>query len=645
MPLKINLNALRKNRMGLTAKRPTDLGSSVIPTASGKTCRDHQQTLPTRLTLPDNSAPSTLSIGERTLPKRMTAQPAQEPSWKNCFRKTCISLWIATFAAIPAFATNPPAFKKTNLEKLVRIAKDDSGQLTLFFNHTANATFEKIQASPSGITVNGLHALVLPENGLQIETTDNPAEIVLADFGNSRLRLEPSNRASLHFQVDRQIVDIAQPNSNGAPLLLSLPDGGAAEIRSLSKLRLDYFQDAAYYVSGEGSVTAWSAEGQELALSPKLLPMTGGPLVAANTAAAPLIRTTPKVVALISGALDSDIHIQIANESFNLAPGERKTVRLPNGTALELWQNPNRRALVCTSHKGYCEFEIRAVDGWQAVCLSDQSIALQWDSALHVVDLVNLSKGIVLVNLPQHNLARVDPRATFQYSYINSFSFGTAATGGHVTLFNSDAAEETKLETRNLLFVGGHPEGQRGPKKVANLHSVQLAWNSGLPVELSSLTKNLVIPPGTEKIIEIDAENRLALRYDDKGELQVTAIQGSFQLHLSALSGMVMRLTEGDSASMVLDARKGLFTIETSQQNGNMVALTTPAGWSPELAPSENLRINLGKDGSMTATSNGKLLLYESAGTEPTKTAQTAQPLVQKDLDVIRIVQPVASPQ
>lgn len=165
----------------------------------------------------------------------------------------------------------------------------------------------------------------------------------------------------------------------------------------------------------------------------------------AKTVAAAGASTTPP----------AGLAVQIGSETVVVSVsvvGEPQLVTLRNGSVIELTQM-GENGLKWAVVKGDFRVSIEQIPGWQAVTLSQQSASATWDTASKAVDCKNLSlTESIGVSLPNNFNARIDSRATFQFSAINTSTFSTAGAGGNVVLTGAEGAP-VSLDTGNQLIT------------------------------------------------------------------------------------------------------------------------------------------------------------------------------------------------
>src|SRR5581483_6471954 len=105
--------------------------------------------------------------------------------------------------------------------------------------------------------------------------------------------------------------------------------------------------------------------------------------------------------------------------------------------------------------------------------------------------------------------------------------------------------------------------------------------------------------------VAASSEQILAGRGDDSTELKVingnngsvtlTAVGGNYVVHPSQLENWSIDVDEGDSVTLSIDMRRGVFVATTSQNNGSEVKIGTSEGFAPTLNPDTTVTFILGR--------------------------------------------------
>jgi hypothetical protein len=461
--------------------------------------------------------------------------------------------------------------------------------------------------------------------------------------------VEDDAQASFEFDFRRALVRFHTPTNKAEPIQLQFDDGGNALIHPGTSACLDRLYDDSYYFFGKGSLIGTNSDGQTIPIAAISTALLGGPLPPPDPARTNRIaRLLPPIDVKITGSLGAPLLVEVGTNSLQLSPGEIESASFTNGSHIEFTYDVSQLYLRWRVDKGYFRVTVVGIDGWKAITWVDQWGEIQWNPAYRLIHLRNLSASSpILVTQPNRTLTVVQPKASYQYAYVKPGTFTTSASGGSVVLHNLDSRESFSLRDQNLVFVSGRASGQRGDRPVSSsFQSLSLIWDHGAPAELTGMSRNASILPKEEKLIVFDEHTKVLVRHTDGGELIIKSLEGSYRLTLPDLNGISIDLPDGQETVLRLDLKKGTFVIMADPENSEDVKVATVDGFAPPLPPSTAMNFNIGKNGSVTATSNGKVVFYESAGVAPSGTIPgTRIPVViQKDeLDIPRIPQPPVS--
>ncbi|MHB8522297.1 MAG: hypothetical protein ACYDH9_16275 [Limisphaerales bacterium] len=547
------------------------------------------------------------------------------------------------------------------------LSADESGALTATINQQTRLSLQTLR-DQGPKTIDGIQLSPGADASSVIIRGEQEEVVVEAGaFTGWAARVPQANQVTFRVDTPRTIIDLTAPAENTKPITLRFPDGGRAEIKAASTARFDLLKDGSYYFSGRGSVYAINNAGLSLNLSPNQPPMTGGPLVektAENGAVKPVRVTPVALVAVVSGELGGELSLVVETETVKLGTSEPKTVKLPNGSVIELKQNPFNRTLGWRVEKGCFRFQIEGMNCWHPIGLSGQAAAMQWNVSSKMADLSNLSTNQdVLVDLAIHYFADVGPKTIFQYTQFDDCrTFMVSATGGSVALFNVETGRAYPVDLNSFLVKAGVPEREDSEpdQKPANpRRTILLFGESGSQFQVQGSLGNAAIGPNSQKTLQGGDSGEVQMAYDGSGRLTVRAVSGDFLILMPTAGSFSVNLSQGDTISMSGVSPAGL-SFQAASANLSSVSVTV-ARQTLSFGPSAEgtFKTGVGDIGPSVVNTSGNITrvstpgnapLNEAAGanppgsTSPTAVPSTPGVLNPNQIDVSRIQQLPVSP-
>ena len=426
--------------------------------------------------------------------------------------------------------------------------------------------------------------------------------------------LPPHAQLLLCLRPDPHQLDLVVSDGSAASVRFQLPDGARAEARPGARLRFDQFRDESYTLSGRGSIDAENSDGAKVILSENQPPLTGGPLVTrSDKGQRHLERQVPTIEATISGVIGNSLSLQIGERKWTIQPRGKLAVDLPNGSALSFQQDLAAYALRWQVAKGDVRLSIEQIPGWKAIARSGDSGAMIWDGASRSIDLKNTGpEAGLVVSLPNDCWARVDPRATFQFTHVNFSAFATAAFGGAVRLWNSRTTEETDLVPANLLFQ----TGKVIPKTIASVvaeNKISLFWRNGGALSVHGVFGLHQLTAGTSQVLTDKEARELEVSYSSRELVTVTARAGAFEIDPEPIPHWRCVVPEGNSVNFLLGRAGASFTIRAGADNLSPLEVKSPEGQTAMLSPGSALNFS-SPSGSLADNPQGAVVFFTGEG-------------------------------
>jgi hypothetical protein len=498
------------------------------------------------------------------------------------------------------------------------VAADDAGDpLVLRIDSSAtcgmsvgigtNAAIAISQLSGQIEFLDGSGAGISERNGrMHLAASSREIQVTAAGFEGWSARIPKGCSLSLTVCQTKGTLQALTAGANSQDVKVQFSDGATAVLGPASTTQLDLFKDQTYSFSGFGSVSAISADGQVLALSGRSLPLTGGPLREKTDehGVKRMERLNPITSVKVLNSTNGETRLQIRSEIVTIGK-ESQIFETPNGSQIELAAGSLNWKVI----KGDFRFELEAIPGWKAIGLSGQSGRLSWDSDRRLVDVVNLSKEFpVLVMLTTHTFVRIGEGSTFQFAQVNSLTFATSAVGKNVTLFNARTKQESDLGKGNLLFQGG--VAVRANTGIRNTAEIQ--WDKQSGAIITGTYGSNVVASGSFAILTSKNTGSVQVQFSN-GQIIIKSILGEAQVVLTQFERMNVAIAEGDSMSISVDTRRGLFTLHADPDNSFPVRFYTDANLTLMLYANDNATM-VGDKIDPYAITEDSLVFYENAG-------------------------------
>lgn len=444
---------------------------------------------------------------------------------------------------------------------------------------------------------------------LVFHSVQSDVMLTVEGFAGWSARLSKGAGVSVAVNTPQAMLDVNAPVENAIPLSLTFPDGGSATVSPGSRVRFDLLKDQTYLVTASGKVLGINADGQKFVLSQNTLPMEGGPLVEVSDATGKhLQRLRPLVDVKIPRRLEGLLKDEVIDHAIALAGTGSKTLSLANGATVQLEQAGQN--LTWKVLKGYIQFSINEGSGWKAAGLTGNAGRMLWDDSGKEIDLKNLGEmDSLLVSLPNATIVRISPKATFQFAFINSLSFATSASGGAVTLFNSNTQLEYPVDEGNLLFKSGIAVNNQHASAQAS--HVNLTWNSS-GVNVSGSGVNDAVAPKSEKVVGGTGSGMLQVNYSEASEVIVRALNQSFSLTVDAFQNGSINLAEGDAVAFHFDKQRGVLSVKAFPGNSFPIEFDAGNGRLAQLAANQQATV-VSTLGTLSGGS-GSVIFFEGAG-------------------------------
>jgi hypothetical protein len=522
-----------------------------------------------------------------------------------------------------------PAPAAAVLRTSVRVTTDKN-ELAVLVNDRAVTTLTQLTAKRGTVRAGDVDISVDAEGQLVIAATAGEAVVEADAFAGWAAKVPAKNQLAMRLRAASGELELGASSNNTAVVTMRFSDGGAAELSPGALGHLDIFKDKSYYFSGFGKVNVNSADGDAFGLSNLRPPMTGGPLgqTSDGKGGNRFKRLTPLIEVWMGADMSKETSIKVGlkeegGEVVKLLRGEKQKFTLANGSSIEFYLNPDSHMVEWKIEKGLFRFRIEGYECWRALGLTGQRAGQMWDGEGQAVDLANMTTTNSAPK-PNHNLyasfsrsthATVSPDAMLMYAPISAcHTYNVSSRGGTVILYDSDTRSQMALTDQNflmkpdrLLLAAGRPVGSN--------RAIKLAWDAGSTLDIGGVLGEASVVRNSEKTLTgPDGAGKVDLSYSLSGDLIITAREGDFLLQPTALDNWGIELHEGDSMTLNLDSRKGIFTLRTGQDNTSMVKVSTADGFQPLMNPDTVLTFIMGRSGTLLPESIGALVFYEAAG-------------------------------
>ncbi|HYE33201.1 MAG TPA: hypothetical protein VEH27_17365 [Methylomirabilota bacterium] len=441
-------------------------------------------------------------------------------------------------------------------------------------------------------------------------------QVTARSVGGWQVDLAQNVAATFTVHCRKGRVEVAADADNLLPAVIVLKEGGHVELRASAKATAEFFSNGSYLIRGEGEALARNADGQKIHLGEPGALMTGGPLVQViNSKGNPdWERVSPISKVRLSGSASGEVKVTAGKQTVTISGGGKRSVQIPEtGSVIVFEELANRKGYSLFVEKGEFRVSIEGVLNWTAIASTDQRAELTWNRLDRSVDIRNLSSSRMVSLLPSRNFVEIDPGAQFQYSWMIGQKFATAATGGDVKMYSRDGAYNLNLRNSNQVFTITRDDALiRKPGLPLHLN-----WDTGAPLSVNASVDYAQLKPGSEHVVRFGQEGEAHLYYSEGGFLRVAAAEHKFSLKIESLNGLLVELEAGDEVQMILDRRKGTFTLQTGIDNSFTVGVDTQNGFAPQVGANRAINFNIKKDGAMTTTASGFLVNYTPGAEDP----------------------------
>lgn len=523
-----------------------------------------------------------------------------------------------SLAAAGVFWCAPVLLAQGNAQVMARLIPSPDG-LRVSVNGRASLPLSELAA---GVAVGGVRLAPPAADGMVVAAgVERELVLEVEGFQGWTAQLPAGQELRVRIETGRRWLDLHTPEGNSGEVNLNLPDGARAALKGGSYARFDLFKDGSYYLAGRGRVTAVDADGLSRELSPFVPPMVGGPLqkTASNgKQAGRFQRLTPLLEVAVGGKADSAVEVYIGKQRYTLSPNTPQVVELPNGTQLELAQNPGSRVVEWRVVKGMCRVWVAGFDCWSAFLVSEQSAGCLWNLDRGAVDLANHSatNGFptmreVLVRIANRFSASVPGNTTFQYINVQNCTTFVASSDGPVDFYNPISRQITRLMGEaNTTFRSGVVAANPN----APMHSIQINWDDGGDLRVSGTAGDFKVSPKTRQVLRGDNDSQLVVNYADNGMIEMQSVSSAYQIELRPLKDWQVRMGEGDGMGVVFDSKTGVFYGMANPDNRMPVVFQTPEGYSPQVNPGGMITVITTQGGALPSRLMGSVVFYEQAG-------------------------------
>ncbi|MCX8155054.1 MAG: hypothetical protein N3J91_01160 [Verrucomicrobiae bacterium] len=474
----------------------------------------------------------------------------------------------------------------------------------------------------AGVLINGVQVTPPGAEGMaSVTAAERDVVLEVEGFKDWTAQLPKGQALQVRPNPKMQWLDAQTPSENTGEVTLNLPDGARAVLRGASSARFDLFKDGSYYLAGRGRITATDADGLSRELSPFVPPMVGGPLqrTSANgKSAGRLQRLTPLLEVAMGGKADSAVEIYIGKQRYTLNAQTPQVVELPNGTQLELAQNPGSRVVEWRLRKGMCRVWVAGFDCWSAFLISEQSLGSLWNLDKGAVDTANTTATNlfptareVLVRIANRFSASVPGGTTFQYINVQNCSTFVASADGPVDFFNPISRQITRIGSESSATFRS---GVVAASPNAPFNSITMNWDDGGELRISGTAGDFKVAPKTRQVLRGDNDSQLAVNYTDTGLIEIQSVSSAYQIDLRPLKDWQVRMGEGDGLGVIYDSKTGVFYGTANPANSAPVVFQTPEGYAPQVNPGGMITVITTQGGALPSRLMGSVVFYEQAG-------------------------------
>jgi hypothetical protein len=437
-------------------------------------------------------------------------------------------------------------------------------------------------------------------------------------LGLSGFEVDLAQNVSVAFRVNnrKQTAVVEATQDNLRPVIVRFIEGGHLEMKAGAESRIEFFANKSFMVRGTGEALAVNGDGHKTKLSDPGAFMAGGALVLLKNKAGveTLQRVSPIINVKVSGTLGTSVKISAGGYDLEATGKGKQTLRVPELSGVMTFEDlQNEAGLYVHVEKGELNLTVEGISNWSTHLSTDQSARIIWNRIERTVDVKNLSVTPLFVQLPAQNFVELGSGGLLQYTAMPGRNYATAASGADARMFSRDGTFSMNLRDANQLFSANRGEG---PSRKPGL-PIHLNWDTGAPLGLTSPVDYAELKPGSEHVVRFEGEGEATIYYTDGGWLNIEASEHKFTLVIAALNGLLVNLEAGDTVSMILDKRKGTFTLKAGIDNSYGVDVDTLNGFAPIVDANKAINFNVRKDGSVTASVGGLLVNFDPPDLDP----------------------------
>jgi hypothetical protein len=329
-------------------------------------------------------------------------------------------------------------------------------------------------------------------------------------------------------------------------------------------------------------------------------------------------RVIPLVEVAAGGKPGESMELYLGAKKIVLQRNVPQVVEMPNGSRVEVTQNPKTSFWDFKIQKGVFRFWISGFDCWSAFGLTDQEGSVAWNVAQGAVDVANLTRAEVvapnreiLVRIANRFSAAVNPAVTFQYANIhNCTTFVGSSTGGDVDFFNPDSKQITKIAGAISTFKSGVASSSLN----IPLNAITINWEEKTDLNVSGTPGDFKVASNTRKLLRGENGSQIEVEYGASGKIDLKAISSTYGIRVSPLKEWNVRLNEGDGVAFTYEWQTGVFYGWANAENSGPVTFITPEGLTPQVNPGGVITVIGGGQGSVLSRTMGSVVFYEGGG-------------------------------
>lgn len=469
---------------------------------------------------------------------------------------------------------------------------------------------------PGNQRTNLLNIVAAADKGvLEIRSLEEPVELVSTAVPGWKAKLKPASTIQIEEEAGIGKTSYRNTSQNALPIIIEFPDGGHLDLRKDSSASVEFFANKSYVARGKGDVRGANGDGLEVKFDRPISVLRGGPLLLQQAEDKPAgWRRASTISSITLGVTNGTIQVKSEKEQIEInAEGMSNFKIQETGTEIAFERLRNGTGVKFQVVKGDIRFAVEKISSWTALAESGQSGVISWNPNTLTVDVENLSMSPMLIELPLGAVAIAEAKSIFQYGIVPGKMYSTSAAQGNVYLYSEDGRLGVNLRNQNQLFRSTLVREVSRKEGIP----IYLNWDNGAPLRLSASVAFAEMRPGTEHILRFGNDIAAKFNYSDGGFLKMEAINHKFSLVVEALNGLLVDVEGGDSVSMILDRRKGTFTLITGADNSFPVGVDTQTGFSPSVGANRSINFNIKQDGTLAATQQGSLMFFLPGREDP----------------------------